>query len=150
MKTSWRMLGTKTVGERKVFDQAVADADKEALKAIHQQQIEKYGAELVGDFPELDQWPVRMCLVAERGGKIVDGYYFECSLELCGIGCDPEAAIALKRSAPALIQHFRKQKFRFIRTYIPRAVEKQVGKTLTKTGFRQQDQDLAHFLLDIR
>lgn len=150
-KTKWRMVGTKRVNGVVTFSEEQAASDVEACHRIHQQQIEKYGKDVVGDEPDLLKPPVWLALVAERDDVIVDYYYAELIPEGCMGGCDTRAAASLRQAAPGLIRRMQHKGFRFIRTVAPRVVEGPVGKELRKTGFRQQDaKEYAHFLLDLR
>lgn len=145
------MLGSrKDASGHNVWDDDVANADIAAVTALHQDQIAKYGKDKVGDMPNLLHKPVVLALVCEHAGKIIDAYYFEAVLELCGVGCSPRAAVALKHASNGLFEHFKKRGFRMMRTFIPREVAEPVGEQLELTGFKPQDEFYAHFLKDLR
>lgn len=148
--TKWRMLGSVKVDGENVYTQEQALIDELACELVHQEQIQRYGADVVGDLPCLTKFPVWLALVAERNGEIVDFCYFEMNLEFCQGGCDPRASAALRRVAPGLIQRFVKKGFRLLRTFIPKGAPAGIGKELKRTGLRSQDEMYEHFLLDMR
>ena len=148
--TKWRMLGAKEQDGKLVYSDAQAESDIAAVKELHRKQVEKFGDDAVGDFPRLNHWPVELAIVFEREGKIIGCMYGECILEMCMIGDDPRATVRLKRSAPSIKEFFKEKGFRLLRTFIPRVAEKRIPEELAGVGFKNQDREYQHFLLDLR
>lgn len=148
--TKWRMVGSVQKDDKWVYDAVQAEKDMAAIEILHAEQVEQFGLESVGDLPEMDKFPVWLALVCERKGKVIGAWYGEMILEGCMIGCDPKATALLKRSAPGLIERFKRKGIRLLRTFVPKGADLRIGKELGRVGFRNQDEMYEHYLLDMR
>jgi len=102
------------------------------------------------DRPDLFKEPVLLTLVVEHRGKIINAFYAEAVVEVCGIGVDPRGTVAMQRAGSQAMMFFRNRGFRWVRCFVPNRLAKLISKPLSYVGFVDQSDALTHFANDLR
>jgi hypothetical protein len=123
--------------------------DWPVIQQLHLQHQSSQGTNY--ELPYLFGPAIALALVGEEeGGAIRSCIYVERIAELRFVGCDAKATACGRREIEGLSYVLKRQGFRWLECFVPRALETMIRKPLLRAGFACVDGELAHFTKDLR
>lgn len=122
---------------------AATKDDLPRVKELHGDLERMLGREF--DLPDVSKRPVVMCMLAERDGKVIGGFYTEINVELCFFGTDPRVTAAVHRVSRPWINATRQAGARLMRCFVPKELADKIKKPLNKAGFQDVSEKYSHF-----
>jgi hypothetical protein len=130
-------------------------ADVPVLKELHREQNERDGTNYplteVFDPDSHAQKPnIPLALVILSGDEVRQGATFEArTAEMMLVGCDAKATATLHRQIGSAFDILRGRGFVGVHCFVPKQVVDSAQKPLEDVGFKRDDEQLAHFYLDL-
>jgi hypothetical protein len=134
--------------KRITLRQATAQ-DWPVIQQLHREHQAAQGTNY--ELPYLFDPAIAVALVGvDEHDSVCNCIYVERIAEMRFVGCDARATAFGRREISGLRYVLKLQGYRWLECFVPRPLQRMIGKPLRKAGFVCVDRELAHFTKDLR